>query len=127
MNKIFGIILMLPFMGLLPQAAQRNSSPVPTPSPVLQALQEEMTRATVLLKEKANPAPYFISYLVNEIQATEIEADLGALKSNDTEKSRLLDVDVRVGDYQVDSTHQIRGQRTPAGPAFSYPVVMPLD
>ncbi len=125
MKKILGIILMLPLIGFLSQAAQRT--PSSASSPVLQALQEEMTRSTELLKQKANPAPYFISYLVNEIQATEIEAQLGALKSNDTERSRLLDVDVRVGDYQVDSTHQIRGQRTPPGPAFSYPVVMPLD
>ena len=84
MKKLFGIILMLPLAGLLSQAAQRNTSP--SPSPVLQALQEEMTRATNLLKQKANPAPYFISYAVNEIQATEVEADLGALMSNETER-----------------------------------------
>jgi TldD protein len=127
MKKLSGIILLLPFIGLLSQAAQRNPAPTPGPSPVLQALQEEMTRSVNDLKRKANPAPYFISYAVNEVQATEVEADLGALTSNETERSRLLDIDVRVGDYQVDSTHQIRGQRTPAGPAFSYPVVMPLD
>src|SRR5438552_4757784 len=127
MKKLSGIILMLPLIGFLSQAAQRNPSPSSGPSPVLQALQEEITRAANLLKQKANPAPYFISYSVNEINATEVEADLGALMSNETERSRLLDVDVRVGDYQVDSTHQIRGQRTPAGPAFSYPVAMPLD
>jgi TldD protein len=127
MKKVFGIILLLPLIGLLVQAAQRNPASASNPSPVLQALQEEMTRATNLLKQKANPAPYFISYSVNEIEATQIEGYLGALKANETESSRLLDVDVRVGDYQVDSTHQIRGQRTPAGAAFSYPVVMPLD
>jgi predicted Zn-dependent protease len=37
-------------------------------------------------------------------------------------------VDVRVGDYGLDSTHQIRGQRgANTGPAFSYPVLMPID
>src|SRR4051812_15091253 len=98
MKKIFGIVLALPLIGFLSQAAQRT----PASGPVLQALQEEMTRATGVLKQKANPAPYFISYEVNEIQATEIEASLGALSSSDTEHSRLLDVDVRVGDYQLD-------------------------
>src|SRR5207253_3387639 len=77
---------------------------------------------------KANPAPYFISYDVNEVQTTEIEASLGALRSSDSDRSRLLDVDVRVGDYQLDSTHQIRGQRGGGGnPTFSYPVLMPID
>jgi predicted Zn-dependent protease len=50
------------------------------------------------------------------------------LRSNDKDHSRLLDVDVRVGDYDLDSTHQIRGQRgSNTGPAFSYPVLMPID
>src|SRR5678815_6124174 len=88
MKKISGIILVLPLIGFLSQAAQRDSSPASGINPVLQALQEEMTRATNVLKQKANPAPYFISYSVNEIQATEVEAQLGALKSNETERSR---------------------------------------
>jgi TldD protein len=123
MKKMLGIVIALPLIALLSQAAQRN----PAAGPVLQALQQEMTRSSEILRQKGSPAPYFISYAVNEIQATEIEASLGALRSSETERSRLLDVDVRVGDYELDSTHQIRGQRTPAGPAFSYPVVMPLD
>ncbi|HEY2383603.1 MAG TPA: metallopeptidase TldD-related protein, partial [Terriglobia bacterium] len=80
------------------------------------------------LKQKGNPAPYFISYSVRENQSVDIEASLGALQNSDTDHSRLLDVDVRVGDYSLDSTHQIRGQRgSNTGPAYSYPVVMPID
>lgn len=123
MKKTLGIVLALPLIGLLTQAAQR-----PAGGPVLQALQEEMTRASQLLRQKGDPPPYFISYSVNEIQSTEIEASLGALRSSETDRSRLLDVDVRVGDYQLDSTHQIRGQRgATSAPAFSYPVRMPID
>jgi predicted Zn-dependent protease len=122
MKKIAAVVAVLPLIGFLSQAAQR-----PTAGPVLQAIREEMARSTQILQQKGTPPPYFISYSVNEIEATEVEASLGALRSSETERSRLLDVDVRVGDYQLDSTHQIRGQRTPAGPAFSYPIVMPLD
>src|SRR5207244_4856472 len=58
----------------------------------------------------------------------DIEALHGALKTSDRDRSRVLDVDVRVGDYDLDSTHQIRGQRgANTGPAFSYPVLMPID
>ncbi len=123
MKKILGIVLALPVLGLLTQAAQRPAS-----SPLMQALEEELSRASEVLREKGNPAPYFISYTVNEIQSTEISASLGALQSSESDRSRLLDVDVRVGDYGLDSTHQIRGQRGPAtGAAFSYPILMPLD
>src|SRR6516162_5213476 len=103
--------------------AQRPSS-----SPVTQALEQEMARAFELLKQKGNPAPYFVSYSVRETQSVDMEASLGALRNSDTDHSRLLDVDVRVGNYDLDSTHQIRGQRgSNTGPAYSYPVLMPID
>ena len=103
--------------------AQKTSS-----SPVSQALEQEMARAFQLLKQKGNPAPYFISYSVRENESVDMEASLGALRNSDTDTSRLLDVDVRVGDYSLDSTHQIRGQRgANNGPAYSYPVLMPID
>jgi TldD protein len=104
-------------------AAQRTTS-----SPVTQALELEMKRAVDLLKLKGDPAPYFVSYSVREIQSVDIDASLGALRTTQADRSRLLDVEVRVGDYQLDSTHQIRGQRgTNSGPAFSLPVLMPID
>ena len=96
--------------------------------PVLQALEEEMKRAFEVLRQKGDPAPYFISYSVRENSSFGIESSLGALRSSDHDRSRLLDVDVRVGDYQLDSTHQIRGPRgTNTGPNFTYPVLMPID
>src|SRR5437660_552359 len=100
----------------------------PAPSPVLQALEQEMKRDFGVLKQKGDPAPYFISYSVRENNSINIEASHGALRSSDRDRSRLLDVDVRVGDYQLDSTHQIRGPRgTNTGPNFTYPVLMPID
>src|SRR6266705_939354 len=109
---------------LMPPATAQKT----TPSPILQALDEEVKRAFDLLKQKGDPAPYFISYSVNEVESVDIDASLGALRSSQTSLTRLLDVDVRVGDYQLDNTHQIRGQRgTTSGPSFSYPVLMPVD
>src|SRR3989442_4138208 len=75
-----------------------------------------------------DPSPYFISYSVRENSSFNIESSLGALRSSNRDLSRLLDVDVRVGEYQLDSTHQIRGPRgTNTGPNFTYPVLMPID
>src|SRR5689334_10374269 len=100
-----------------------------TTNPISRALEDEAKRAMDVFKQKGNPAPYFIKYEVNDIQSIESEASLGALKRSDNEHSRFLDIDVRVGDYQYDSTHQIRGQRGGGfgGGNFSYPVAMPLD
>src|SRR5437868_12071163 len=109
-------------------AAQTASAQKAAPGPVIQALEQEMKRAFDLLKQKGNPAPYFLSYSVRENESVDIEASLGALRSSEKDRSRLLDVDVRVGEYDLDSTHQIRGQRgANTGPAFSYPVLMPID
>src|SRR5207247_5811945 len=80
------------------------------------------------VRQKGKPAPYFIGYSVSEMESVEIDGSLGALRSSQTSLTRLLDIDVRVGDYQLDNTHQIRGQRgTTSGPSFSYPVLMPVD
>jgi predicted Zn-dependent protease len=92
------------------------------------ALEQEMKRAFEMLKQKGDPAPYFISYSVRENQSVDIQTALGALRESQKDHSRLLDVDVRVGNYDLDNTHQIRGQRgASGGPAFSYPTLMPID
>jgi TldD protein len=126
MKRVFGFsasLLVIAAVLVLPASAQKSAL-----SPVTQALELEMKRGFDLLKQKGNPAPYFISYSVRENESLDIEASLGALRTNEKSASRLLDIDVRVGDYDLDSTHQIRGQRGGnTAQAFSYPVLMPLD
>ena len=125
MKRFIAVIRALVCISLLIPAATAQKT---TPGPVLQALDEELKRAFDVLKQKGDPAPYFIGYSVSEMESVDIDASLGALRSSQTSVTRLLDVDVRVGDYQLDNTHQIRGQRgTTSGPSFSYPVLMPVD
>ena len=125
MKRFIAVIRALVCISLLIPAATAQKT---TPGPVLQALDEELKRAFDVLKQKGNPAPYFIGYSVSEMESVDIDASLGALRSSQTSLTRLLDIDVRVGDYQLDNTHQIRGQRgTTSGPSFSYPVLMPVD
>ena len=64
-----------------------------------------------VLTQKGNPAPYFLSYEVNEGKSAEVTASLGALQYSNADKQRILDIEVRVGNYSLDNTHQIRGQR----------------
>jgi len=125
MKRFIAVLALLLGIGILSHTVFGQKA---APSPVTQALEQEVKRAFDLLQQRGNPAPYFISYSVKENESVNIEASLGALSSSDKDRSRLLDVDVRVGNYDLDSTHQIRGQRgANTGPAFSYPVLMPLD
>lgn len=53
--------------------------------------------------------PYFLQYTVTDEKSTNVSASLGAVIYDTESHSRLLDVDVRVGDYSLDNTRQIRG------------------
>lgn len=89
--------------------SQKNSSAnnkTATKSVVLVALEEELQRAQKLLKEKGDPAPYLISYQVTDTTSHAIGAQYGAIVTSGSNRVRLLDVDVRVGDYQLDNTHR---------------------
>jgi TldD protein len=74
----------------------------------LTALQTELRRAMKELGQKAQPAPYYISYEVFDRNETIVSASYGALVQSSSRRARSLDTDVRVGDYQLDSTHPLR-------------------
>jgi len=85
----------------------------PTPraaagNPLLAILQSELARNFDVLKKESVP-PYFISYVVTDSRQTMISASFGAIKQNLENRSRRLTTDVRVGSYDLDSTHQVRG------------------
>jgi TldD protein len=126
MKRYLGWLLVVACGGMLQQAAVAQNS---TANPVGRALEEEVKRAMAVLTQKGDPAPYFLSYEVNEVKSAEITASLGALQYSNVDKQRLLDMDIRVGDYNFDSTHQIRGQRGGGDQALSRPgsTLMPLD
>ena len=86
------------------------------PSPVLQAMQEELQRS-VDAYGKADPPGYFISYTTTDLHAAEVSGSNGALLSSGETRDRVLEVQTRVGSYQLDSTHKIEGRE----PAWSSP------
>lgn len=83
----------------------------------------ELERNFTVLKEEASPAPYYLAYEVSETDAYLISATLGALKSNNHQQDRRLDVTVRVGAPELDNYHVIRGQR----PRFTAGVTIALE
>jgi predicted Zn-dependent protease len=81
------------------------------PSVLLDAMSQELNRNFSVLKEKADPPPYFISYEVTEREFRSVSGVLGAITSSDGGKDRLLDVSVRVGSPKLDNYHRVRGDR----------------
>ena len=79
-----------------------------SPSPTLQAMQEELTRSFGLLQEQPVP-PYYLSYEITETEGIRVGASFGALTYSNESRRRQLDIDLRVGDYAFDNTHQVRG------------------
>jgi len=96
-------------------------------SVLLGAMQEELDRSLAGFKAKGDPAPYFLSYAVTEERNVEILASYGAIKTSSNEKTRRLDVDVRVGDYRLDNSRRLRGDRFRFSFNYSDPEDLPLE
>jgi TldD protein len=70
----------------------------------VRAMKDELAHSMNL--ERAGVGkPYFIAYSVWDLQTIEIRADFGALISSVASARRSSDVDVRVGDYTLDSSN----------------------
>jgi TldD protein len=80
-------------------------NPAPTP-PVLTAMQDELDRS-IAVEGKADPPAYFMSYTVADRQFTEVSGSNGALLSSTDTRGRWLEVQTRVGSYQLDNSHKI--------------------
>ena len=94
------------------QAVGRAQAPAPTaataPDPLLRILADELRRNMDGLKREPVP-PYFASYSVYDVQSASVRASFGALTGRYENRSRSAVVDVRVGDYALDNTREIRG------------------
>ncbi|HEV2444704.1 MAG TPA: hypothetical protein VGS58_02225, partial [Candidatus Sulfopaludibacter sp.] len=80
-------------------------------SVLLDAMSQELNRNFSILKEKADPPPYFISYEVTEEEFRTVSGTLGTIDSANSGKARILDVSVRVGSPKLDNYHRVRGDR----------------
>ena len=82
-------------------------APAAGQSIVLDAMKAELDRSMELLGEEETP-PYFLSYEISESRSASASASFGALTGSDERHERLLDIDLRVGDYSLDNTRPIR-------------------
>ena len=77
-------------------------------SPLLMAMRQELLRSMENLKSQPMP-PYFLSYEISESRSVSVHGAFGTILSSTESRSRLLNLDLRIGDPGFDNTHAIRG------------------
>src|SRR5271156_7229820 len=82
--------------------AVAGAAQAPTPA-VLVAMKEELDRSMAAMS-KGDPSAYFISSTVADRQYSEVSGSNGALLTTTETRARWLEVQTRVGTYQLDDT-----------------------
>jgi TldD protein len=81
------------------------------PTVLLDAMSQELNRNITVLKEKADPKPYFLSYEITELEYKTLSGTLGTIDNTGAGKDRQLDVSIRVGSPKLDNYHSVNGDR----------------
>jgi TldD protein len=90
---------------------------------LLDILNDELQRNFTILKQNADPPPYYMDYTVTDDETQSLSATLGTVESRNKEHLRYLDVTLRVGAPQLDNYHSVNGQKG----RFTRGEVLPLD
>jgi predicted Zn-dependent protease len=80
-------------------------------TPLIKILSDELERNFTALKQKGDPAPYFLGFSVVDQEADVVAASGGALDAQNHVRQRSLDVTVRVGTAQFDNYRKVNGER----------------
>ncbi|MFN0060011.1 MAG: metallopeptidase TldD-related protein [Planctomycetota bacterium] len=88
-----------------------TAGPATVNSPLAAILIDELDHTMKSLTTEDGTKPYYVAYTATDISSVVVAASLGALENRDADRSRLLDVDLRVGSYELDNTREIRGGR----------------
>jgi TldD protein len=89
------------------RAAAQAAVPAGETDQTLHAMHDEMERARTRLVLAGVGKPFYIEYRLLDLDVRSITSTFGALVSNSTSRTRFMSVDVRVGDYHLDSSNFI--------------------
>jgi hypothetical protein len=90
---------------------------------VMKAMRDELSRSTTQLHLANLDKPYFIAYRVDDTVHTKVSATLGQVTDEDADRSRNLEVQVRVGNFDLDNKNFMGGE----GGACGCHTTLPLD
>lgn len=71
---------------------------------VIKAMKEELNRSWEKLRLDNYESPYFISYQIKDNTYYSVKGKYGGIVSSDSDRTRRLFVDVRVGNYEFDNS-----------------------
>lgn len=92
------------------------------PFPLADAMKAELDRSIKTYGAQDPPA-YYIGYTLTDSQRATVSGSNGALLNSDEVRNRWLEVAVRTGNYNLDSTHKVDGRQPPtAGPGTNAPL-----
>lgn len=87
---------------------------------VLHAMRKELDRSFSKLKNAGNAPLYFLAYRIYDTETLDIKGTFGGLLgTNRPQKTRVVDIDLRVGSPERDSSHPVRGGGFDIGSMFS--------
>lgn len=86
--------------GMTPEEAAKQDD-------TLRAMQDEMARSRARLETEDLGKPYFIAYRLLDVQVRSVTTDFGSIVNSSTSRSRFMLVQVRMGDYHIDSSNFI--------------------
>jgi predicted Zn-dependent protease len=91
---------------------------------LLEYAKSELKRSMSELSKEQVP-PYYISFNITDVENYSLRTSFGKTEQDGHRKERILDIDLRVGDYNFDNTHIIRGNAFNFGFGFGS-VSLPL-
>jgi TldD protein len=101
----------VPRAAALPIPAARPAAQADVPATetdqTLHAMHDEMQRARTRLALAGVDKPFYIEYRLLDLDVRTVTASFGALVSSSTSRTRFMAVDVRVGNYHLDSSNFI--------------------
>jgi len=99
-------LLLVIFSGIVSQAQNDVA---------MRAMKDELNRSISQLQLQKMDKPYFIAYRLDDINQIEISAMLGSLTGEQPSHVRLIGVEVRVGDYNLDNSNYVSMQGLAGG------------
>jgi predicted Zn-dependent protease len=95
----------------------------------MRAMKDELSRSMSQMQLQKMEKPYFIAYRMDEINRTAVSATLGSVTEEQPSRVRMIGVEVRVGDYELDNSNYVSVRNFGAGAAgmFSSIGQAPLD
>jgi len=91
-------------------AGKHNGKAIAETHTVLKAMKKELERSFSRLKNAGSDPLYYLAYRIYDTETVDIKGTFGGLLSaNRPRKSRVIDIDLRVGSPERDSSHPVRG------------------